>query len=73
MLYCVPCSAMIAAQEPRRHPMQLELLPLPPPPPKKPPLWERLSPEHRERLIAALAPLMRKAVCGESRRDADER
>jgi hypothetical protein len=53
--------------------MQLELLPLPPSPPEKPPLWERLSPEHQERLIAALARLMRKAVCGESRRDADER
>jgi hypothetical protein len=53
--------------------MQLELLPLPPPPPEKPPLWERLSLEHRERLIAALARLMRKAVRGESRRDADER
>jgi hypothetical protein len=51
--------------------MQLELLPLFPP--EKPPLWERLSPEQRERLIAALARLMRKAVREESRRDADER
>ena len=53
--------------------MQLALLPLPPPPPEKQPLWERLSPEHRERLIAALARLMRKAASEESRRDADER
>lgn len=53
--------------------MQLELLPLPPLPPKKPSLWERLSPEHRERLIAALTRLMRKVVLEESRKDADER
>jgi hypothetical protein len=53
--------------------MQLELLPLPPSPPEKPPLWERLSPEHQERLIAALARLMRKTVREESRRDGDER
>jgi hypothetical protein len=46
--------------------MQLELLPLHPPPSEKPPLWKRLSPEHRERLITALARLMRKAVRGES-------
>ena len=53
--------------------MQLELLPLPSPPPEKPPLWERLSPEHRARLIATLARLMKKAVREETRRDTDER
>jgi hypothetical protein len=53
--------------------MQLELLPLPPPLPRKPSLWERLSPEHRTRLIAVIARLMRKAVHGEPRRDTDER
>ena len=53
--------------------MQLELLPLPPPLPEKPPLWERLSPEHRARLIATLARLMKKAVREQPRRDADER
>jgi hypothetical protein len=53
--------------------MQLELLPLPPPLPEKPPLWKRLSPEDRERLIATLARLMKKAVRGEPRRNTDER
>lgn len=52
--------------------MQLELFALPSGSRPKSPLWDRLSREEQQAVVAALARLLAKAVRPEERRDSDD-
>ena len=53
--------------------MQLELFYTTSEPPKKPQIWESLSQEQRETVVAILARLMKETIYPEPMRDNNER
>jgi hypothetical protein len=72
MLSLTDWTPAISVQPARRRPMQLELFALPSGSRPKSPLWDRLSREEQQAVVAALARLLAKAVRPEERRDSDD-